>query len=234
MTGFSKQFLAVAGKLDGKALDQQVVQGSKYGKFLGEGTHDVRVSGIDKNKLATENKFTVKWADDAGREQNDTLTVLDQDKKTGAWGLHWKFANVLGALIPSTEAYDAFLAEVNAGNANVLDMLVSLRCRITLERGKGYGAVEHYVDDKGADKYRVRNVKTQEVVGEGDSGAEAEEAAKSIGLRKSYVNVVKYVATEGEANIALFSAALAGANKPKAAPAFPFASPKKDVDGIPF
>jgi hypothetical protein len=231
MNMFSKAFQEATRDLDGKTLDQQIVQGGRQQKFLGEGDHDVRIAGIDCNNLQTQGRITVKWEGEGAREHRDGLFVVEQDRKTGKWGLHWKFTKFLGSLIPSPEAYDAFLAECNNGNTQVFDLLVGLHARITNARGKGYGPVESLPSGG----YQVRDTVSGDVVAQGATIDAVQKAAEDKGYKRAYINTVAYIATHADDNIARFSMSMAALHQPKQVPFFGGAGQKKAVgDNFPF
>lgn len=227
MSGFSKEFLQAARNMSGKTLQDRIATAGA--SYLREGDHDCRVAGIDRNKLS-DNKIAVKWEDSNGRSHNDMLFVMEEDKKTGVWQWNWRFANLLGSLIPTPEAMDAFLAECVSGNADVFDLLVGLKARVTLARGKGY--VTEHVNNGGVEYYRsVDNVSKQPLF-EAKTLDELCKTTEAEGFKKAYVNVTKYLATHGPENVELFGNALAALHQPKAAP-FPFQT-KLASGGIPF
>ncbi len=200
---FSREFLQLTRDMSGKDLSQRVAS-SGGNKYLGEGAHDVKVIALDRNQLA-QNKITVKYADAKGLEHNDKLFVTDTNKKTGVPELNWKFAGLLGMLIPSTEAYDAFMAEVHANNPEVLDWLVGLGGKLTIARGKGFSPAKVEADGT----YVVTNTQNPLEYYVGTTVEEAQEAATKAGLNKAYLNTVNYQATSGDENIAKFTAKLA-------------------------
>lgn len=211
MTAFPKMTGAALGKYkSGKDLGQAIEAGGT--KFLGKGEHEVTLAGVDRNHLP-ENKVSFKYVDAAGRDHVDQVFFLDQSPKTGEWDIGWKIQATLGMLIPSTEAYEAFLAEVNAGNSEVLDCLVGLRGKIELDRIKGFSP--SVAAPEGG--FYVYNVKKPDEKYYGASIEDAEAAAKNAGLKKAFMNVKRYVATEGEANVLKFSDNMQRLHAPKPA-----------------
>jgi hypothetical protein len=216
MSGFSKEFIQAARNMTGKALQDRIANSGA--SYLREGEHDCRVAGVDRNKLS-ENKISVKWEDANGRSHNDMLFVMEQDKKTGVWQWNWRFALLLASILPTTEAMDAFLSECVAGNAEVFDLLIGLRARVALERGKGY--VTEHVNEGGVEYYRSVDNKTKEVLFQAKSLDELCKTTEAEGFKKAYVNVTKYTCTHGEENVESFGNSLAALHQPKVA-AFPF------------
>lgn len=229
MTSFSKDFLNVTKTMDSKVIDQRVVNAGSNTKYLQEGDHDVTVAGVDKNKLP-ENKFVLKYVSQSGAEHNDQIPLLEQNRKTGQWEWHWKFSRTMAALLPNLEAIEAFNAEVMSGNADVLDMLVGLRSKITLKRGKGYGPVRTVTGPDGVQHYEVWCTQTQACVGEGSTIEEAQAEAERAGYKKAYLNVASQAATDPVENVKKFEQALAASRAPVTKP-FPF---KVAANGIPF
>ncbi len=195
---FPRAFQSVVKGTDGKSLGDAIIAGQQ--RRLPEGEFDVTVVGIDRNHLA-DNKLTIKYATADGRVCHDQLYLTQENRETGAPELNYKFQNTLGMLIPSTEAYDAFLAECNAGNEEVIDLLLGLLGRLVMAYAKkGYG--EPVANDNGT--FYVANLKdgTKYVA---SSIADAEKSAKEAGLKKAFINPVRYVATHGSANVEKFT-----------------------------
>lgn len=214
MTIVSNDLMNLARSLTGADLGKRIETGGA--KYMTEGEHDVRVAVVDCNQLG-QNKLTIKYQNAAGQEQNDMLFVVEPNKKTGVPELNWKVQATLGMLIPSIEAYDAVLAELAHGNGRVFELLTGLTGRITLARGKGFGPAQPQPHGG----YVVVNTQRPEEAYLGATVEDAQAQAQAAGLKKAYVNVVRYLATNGEANIKLFAQGMANLHKPKA-PTTPF------------
>ncbi len=203
----------VLGAVDTRVMDQQI--NSSGQRWLREGTHRVKVSDVDLSKIG-EGKVIFVFADPAGQTHRDMMDLVGRDNKTGVSGMGWRFRDTLGALIPSTEAYDAFLAEVHADNASVFGMLTDMECSITLARSVGnkYGPAEP--QDGGG--YVSRDTKTGEVLAKGSTIDELLAACKvleSRGYKKSFINTTRISATAGQENLALFSSRIGAYHAPK-------------------
>ncbi len=137
--GMPRGFSAALRNADPKKLDQRIMSGGQMQRYLGEGDHDCKVVGMDRNQLE-QNKLTIKWADDSGCEHRDMLWLTAEDQKTGNTELSWRFLATLGCLIPQVDAYQALLAELESGNDEVLDLLVGLLGKLVMKLGKAVEA----------------------------------------------------------------------------------------------
>ena len=198
---------------DPKTLDQRIMNGGQLQRYMPEGEHDVRVVGVDRNQLG-DNKLTIKYADANGAEHRDMIFLLNEDRKTGKVDLSWKFMGTLGMLIPDTEAYSALLDELDAGNEDILDLLVGLSGKIVLKRGAGYGPATAQPDGQYVITATERGV-SEPVYFRAASIEEAQAAAEGAGYKKAYVNVDRYVpvAEHKANNVATFVANFAASKK---------------------
>jgi hypothetical protein len=167
---------------------------------------------VDVAKLG-ESKIVVVFADAAGQTHRDMLDIIVRNQKTGQYELGYRFRDTLGALIPSTEAYEAFFAELQADNASVFGMLTDMGCSITLARSVGnkYGPAE--ADAGGG--YVVRDTKDGAVVAKAATIDEVKKAAESRGYKQGWINTVRITATAGQENLALFSQRMGAYHAPK-------------------
>lgn len=229
MSGFNQQARTAAAKTNGTELQGRI--SSSGSNFLPEGTFDVRVASLDRNNLE-DNKVTFRWEDANGKSFNDQMFVMEQDRKTGAWQVDWRFGLMLGGLVPSTEVLDAYLAEVHANNPAVLDLFIGMRCKLTLERTRGY--VIQHKSDSGTEWYESVDVKSKDVLFRGATIDDVKRTTEAEGFKKAYINATRYTPTHADENIEQFAQGLAAQRQPKAAP-FPFGTKKAvDKDQIPF
>jgi len=216
---FGKDFLAAVRAVDGKSLEQKVITSGAGGRFMAEGSHpEVRVVGVERDRL-DENMLTIKYGNDHGGEHNDRLFLVEVDRKTGKNVINWKFTNLLGALIPSVDAYDALLAEIVIGNAGVFDLFIGMRLGIILKRGRGY--VIDTVRAPEGEYYQAKDRESGEQLAVNVSIDELKAGLKERGLKPAYMNVNKYTNTHGESNINTFGLSLKALRQPKPATGFP-------------
>lgn len=213
-TFLPKGFGEALRAIDPKKLDQQIMNGGQHAKYLPEGDHLVKVVGVDRNDLEN-NRLKLRWADAEGRECRETITLIYTDKTTGRPGLAFRFAELMGALIPSTEAYTALLAELDAGKTEALDLMIGMSCTVTVKRSPGYGFAEAV-----GGKY----VLTDSVSGQKFSGSTIDEVkaiAEAAGAKRGFLNIERHVASpeHTRANIAMMTQGILAAQKPVA---FPF------------
>lgn len=175
------------------------VQGS--GKYMGPGTYDVVIAGVDTS-VAAENKVTITY------ENSDGKTHVDRSFLTSQEGdLSHTIRALLGAAIPNLEALDKFWDELGESES-ALEMLTGMRLRITLGFGKGCtiqaNSNSKYVivdGDKTVSDLEFNNYK--------DAGEEI----KAMGLKRAFLNVQKAEAINGPANIASLEFALAAVKR---------------------
>lgn len=214
---------SVVSNLDTQKMSQQIAMGGQA--WLPEGLHKVVVSEVDLSELRDKGVIYVHY-EAGGAKHRDRMQLTVTNSKTKQAELNWRFRDVLGALIPSIEAYDAFFAELVADNASVFAMLTDMSCNITIARGVGnkYGPGERTPNGS----YIVRDTQTSEIVG-GPAGSieEAVGQAEIKGYTKSYLNITKVQANEhAEENLAMFTSRMAEFHKPKPKPPVPAAFPK--------
>lgn len=227
---FPKQTKSALRTNTGASLGQQVLKGAEGAKFLEPGEHEVRVKMVDRNKLA-ENKLTITY-EKGGLEHNDMIYWLEQNEKTSEWSLSRRARNTLAALLPDKDALDAFFAEVDRDNVEVLDLLTGLNCKLVLKLGKGY-VIDREQDANGY-YYSAKDSQSGEPIQQSDDINTLKDWLKDQGLKRAYTNVWTYIATDGPGNVSKFAAGLKVLQEPKAGPGM-FAQ-KKPVtrDTIPF
>lgn len=223
LTNIGQALQAWARGTNGTDLGKKIEAGGN--KYMRDGEHDVKVAAVDCNQAAANNKINFKYENREGQEHNDNVFVLQVNNKTGAYELSWQLQSLLGMLIPNTEAYDAVLAELAAGNYQVFELFTGMYGRVNLGRKKGYS----YAEPQNDGTYVVRNVAKPEDVYVGASIEDAQKQAEEAGLKKAFLNVMRYTATHGEANVKLLSQAMANLHKPKAQP---FGMPAGKVAGF--
>lgn len=206
---------AVVSNIDVNKMSQQIAQGGA--SWLNEGEHDVKIIGVDLDKLREKGTFVIIYADSKGATHRDQLTITMRNRKTGEEELNWRFRDTLGALIPSVEAYEAFFGELMNDNAAVFGMLTDMYCRIVIARGVGnkYGPGSQQPDGG----WIVRDTKTGDIAG--GPAATLDEAchqAEARGFAKSFLNVSRiHPHAEAQTNLALFEQRMREFHTPKQA-----------------
>jgi hypothetical protein len=228
-----RSFSSALRSTDPKVLDQRIQNGGQMQQYLNEGEHDVKVVGVDLNQLA-DNKLTIKYADDAGREHRDMIYLTAVNRKTGATELAWRFMGTLGMLIPDTEAYNALLAELDSNNEGVLELLVGLRGKIVLKRGDGYGPAIAQPDGSYVVTIFGPVFDPKMCAYSGGTIDEAQQAAEKAGYKKAFVNTDRYVAVADykTTNVAQFSANLVATKSPQAKQNSPFRTAVAGAPGL--
>lgn len=216
MSGFSNEFIAATRAKDTKALDQQI-SGASAAKYLTDGEHEVRIAVVDRTKLP-ENKLGLKFISDDGKEHNETVFVSDRNRQTGKVEQSWKFSKMVAACLPNRDALEALDQEIMAANADVLDLLIGMRVKVTLKRGKGYGPAVLQPDGT----YHVKCTVTDDIAGSGNTIEEARLIAEQHGYKRAYLNVDRFGVCDSETNVLKFTAGLVAMREPKQKSPFPF------------
>lgn len=183
-----------------KALNDQVADASSEGgKYLDDGEHDVKVVGVDRIDIA-KNRLVVKYENDSGASYNDYIFVEDKDKKTGEAKLNWKFAKMLGMLLPDPDAVTAFFRCMVEKGPEALDLFVGMRGRLVLKTTQGHSRAK-----KVGEKFEVYDVADGTVIGCGDTIDEAIGQAEDKGYKRAYPRAQAYIATHNFENISKFN-----------------------------
>lgn len=192
-----KAILAAQAKGEKKDLGKLIT-----GQYLGVGTHEVTIQGVDTSKLEAD-RLVVSYEDAEGKSYTDRVFVLDYSGDSFSSQLR----NLWSALIPDMDAINKLIATA-AVNDQAWTVFTGMKCQITLDRGPGF-RIKAVTDDSGDKKFVAVDAKTDaELTEYFNEASEAEDAAIAANHRKSYLRVTNVAATNKEANLNAFYPAI--------------------------
>ncbi len=210
----SNAFKSVASGIKSSKNLDTVLVGSGY---LGEGTHDVTIKAVgprtDREGNVVDNQVEITFVGDGDKEHRETVYLTNREGTELGYGLRL----LLGGLIPDKALLEQFMDAAGEQGEKALEMFTGMKCRVTLRLKEGFQArslgngrfAAFEVDKKGKVGDQIADTEFDDI-------KDSIDAAKAMGLYRSWPQVSAVAATHADSNAAAFATAIANRGKVRA------------------